>query len=158
MYLYKHIWLYVNICASECVYVYLGLCMPVFQYRLVWFCLFLKWVSHVSLKLALNPWSSDLWLPSTGPTGVYLTSSLELSSLSLLVVVGFLLFFSKTGFSSVCSSGCPRTCFVDQAGLELWDLPGFACEVLGLEEHTIYVWIMLLVAVTMMMTVLPSID
>jgi hypothetical protein len=34
---------------------------------------------------------------------------------------------------SLCSSGCPGTHFVDQAGLELRNLPGSASQVLGLK-------------------------
>jgi hypothetical protein len=34
---------------------------------------------------------------------------------------------------SLCSSGCPRTHFVDQAGLKLRDLPASASRVLGLK-------------------------
>jgi hypothetical protein len=38
-----------------------------------------------------------------------------------------LFYFSRQGFS-----GCPRTHFVDQAGLELRNLPASASQVLGL--------------------------
>jgi hypothetical protein len=34
---------------------------------------------------------------------------------------------------SLCSSGCPQTHSVDQAGLELKDLPASASQVLGLK-------------------------
>jgi hypothetical protein len=34
---------------------------------------------------------------------------------------------------SLCSPGCPGTHFVDQAGLELRNVPGFASRVLGLK-------------------------
>jgi hypothetical protein len=34
---------------------------------------------------------------------------------------------------SLCSPGCPGTHFVDQAGLELRNLPAFASRVLGLK-------------------------
>jgi hypothetical protein len=34
---------------------------------------------------------------------------------------------------SLCSPGCPGTHFVDQAGLELRNLPAFASQVLGLK-------------------------
>jgi hypothetical protein len=34
---------------------------------------------------------------------------------------------------SLCSPGCPRTHFVDQAGLELRNLPASASQVLGLK-------------------------
>lgn len=73
MYTYIHMYLcicihicdYINICASECMYVYLGLCVSVFQYRFVWFCLFLKWMSHVSLMYQADRKLVTLWpLPS----------------------------------------------------------------------------------------------
>jgi hypothetical protein len=44
--------------------------------------------------------------------------------------VSFFLFF-ETGF--LCSPGCPGTHFVDQAGLELRNLPASASQVLGLK-------------------------
>jgi hypothetical protein len=34
---------------------------------------------------------------------------------------------------SLCGPGCPRTCFVDEAGLELRDLPAFASRPQGLK-------------------------
>lgn len=37
---------------------------------------------------------------------------------------------------SLSSPGCPRTSFVDQAGLELKDPPAFAYRVLGLKAYT----------------------
>jgi hypothetical protein len=36
---------------------------------------------------------------------------------------------------SLCSLGCPGTHFVDQAGLELRDLPASASQVLGLKVY-----------------------
>jgi hypothetical protein len=42
--------------------------------------------------------------------------------------------FIKTGF--LCSPGCPETHFVDQAGLELRNLPASASQVLGLKVCT----------------------
>jgi hypothetical protein len=36
----------------------------------------------------------------------------------------------------LCSSGCPRTHFVDQAGLELGNPPSSASQVLGLKACT----------------------
>jgi hypothetical protein len=43
----------------------------------------------------------------------------------------FCFLFSRQGFS--CSPGCPGTHFVDQAGLELRNLPASASQVLGLK-------------------------
>jgi hypothetical protein len=37
---------------------------------------------------------------------------------------------------SLCSLGCPRTHFVDQAGLELRNLPASASQMLGLKACT----------------------
>jgi hypothetical protein len=37
---------------------------------------------------------------------------------------------------SLCSPGCPGTHFVDQAGLELRNLPASAYRVLGLKAYT----------------------
>jgi hypothetical protein len=34
---------------------------------------------------------------------------------------------------SLCSPGCPRTCCVDQSGLELRDSPAYASRVSGLK-------------------------
>jgi hypothetical protein len=48
----------------------------------------------------------------------------------VVVVVAVVVFF-KTGF--LCSPGCPGTHFVDQAGLELRNLPASASQVLGLK-------------------------
>jgi hypothetical protein len=44
----------------------------------------------------------------------------------------FFLFFVFPDRVSLCSPGCPRTHFVDQAGLELRDPPASASRVLGL--------------------------
>ena len=41
--------------------------------------------------------------------------------------------FFKTGFLSMCSPGCPGTHFVDQADLELRNLPASAFKVLRLK-------------------------
>jgi hypothetical protein len=35
---------------------------------------------------------------------------------------------------SLCSPGCPETHFVDQAGLELTNLPAYSSQVLGLKS------------------------
>ena len=40
--------------------------------------------------------------------------------------------FSETGV--LCSSGCPGTCCINQAGLELRDPSASASQVLGLEK------------------------
>jgi hypothetical protein len=62
-----------------------------------------------------------------------------LSKIFVVVVVvvwfGFLFCF-VFGFCdkvSLCSHGCPGTHYVDQAGLELRNLPTFASHVLGLK-------------------------
>jgi hypothetical protein len=49
----------------------------------------------------------------------------------VVVVLVFFFWFFKTGF--LCSSGCPGTHSVDQAGLELRNPPAFASQVLGLK-------------------------
>jgi hypothetical protein len=41
---------------------------------------------------------------------------------------------------SLCSPGCPGTHFVDQAGLDLRDLPASASQVLGLNACTTTAW------------------
>jgi hypothetical protein len=46
---------------------------------------------------------------------------------------GFGFGFFKTGFLSLCSPGCAGTHSVDQAGLELRNLPASASQVLGLK-------------------------
>jgi hypothetical protein len=47
-----------------------------------------------------------------------------------VVFFGFLVFRDRV---SLCSSGCPGTHFVDQAGLELRNPPASASQVLGLK-------------------------
>jgi hypothetical protein len=47
--------------------------------------------------------------------------------LFLFFVCSFVFLFSETGF--LCSPGCPGTHFVDQAGLELRNLPASASQV-----------------------------
>jgi hypothetical protein len=42
---------------------------------------------------------------------------------------------------SLCSSGCPGTHSVDQAGLELRNLPASASQVLGLKAHATTAWL-----------------
>ena len=41
---------------------------------------------------------------------------------------------------SLCSPGCPGTHFVDQAGLELRNLPTSACRLLGLKSSAATAW------------------
>jgi hypothetical protein len=48
----------------------------------------------------------------------------------------FFLAFSRQGFFSLCSPGCPGTHSVDQAGLELRNLPASWLQVLGLKACT----------------------
>jgi hypothetical protein len=45
----------------------------------------------------------------------------------------FVFFFVFRDRVSLCSPGCPGTHFVDQAGLELRNLPASASQVLGLK-------------------------
>jgi hypothetical protein len=52
----------------------------------------------------------------------------------LFFFILFFLGFFKTGF--LCSPGCPGTHFVNQAGLELRNLPASASQVLGLKVCT----------------------
>jgi hypothetical protein len=54
--------------------------------------------------------------------------------LGILLGVFCFLFFFKTGF--LCSPGCAGTHSVDQAGLELRNLPASASRVLGLKACT----------------------
>ena len=60
-------------------------------------------------------------------------SHLGLASLNLFVVVlfCFVLFFSRQGFSVLCSPGCPGTHSLDQTGLKLRILPDSDSQVLG---------------------------
>jgi hypothetical protein len=54
-------------------------------------------------------------------------------------LVGFFFFFFFLVFRdrvSLCIPGCPGTHFVDQAGLELRNLPASASRVLGLKACT----------------------
>jgi hypothetical protein len=74
------------------------------------------------------------------------TSSVHLlcvGFIGLLFVLFFFVFcFLKTGF--LCSPGCPGTHSVDQAGLELRNLPAFAFQVLGLKVCATTAWLCLL--------------
>jgi hypothetical protein len=47
--------------------------------------------------------------------------------------------FFETGF--LCSPGCPRTHFADQAGLELRNSPASASQMLGLQACTTTAWL-----------------
>jgi hypothetical protein len=81
----------------------------------------LRLYSVFASKASLSPllWS-NWWLP----TIIYTLSSFFL----------FLnLFFGFWDRVSLCSPGCPGTHFVDQAGLELRNLPASASQVLGLK-------------------------
>jgi hypothetical protein len=51
--------------------------------------------------------------------------------------MGKFLFFFSFGFSrqTLCSPGCPGAHFVDQASLELRNLPASASQVLGLKAY-----------------------
>jgi hypothetical protein len=55
--------------------------------------------------------------------------------LSITFHLVLLLFFFQDKVS-LCSAGCPGTHFVDQAGLELRNLPASASQVLGLKAYT----------------------
>jgi hypothetical protein len=48
-------------------------------------------------------------------------------------ILNFSFFFFWRGRVSLCSPGCPGTHSVDQAGLELRNLPASASQVLGLK-------------------------
>jgi hypothetical protein len=53
-------------------------------------------------------------------------------------------FYFLNAFSnmvSLCSPGYPGTYSVDQAGLNLRDLPASASQVLGLKEYTMTAWL-----------------
>jgi hypothetical protein len=94
-------------------------------------------------------WGAPLYLPNTGITGrlhcvssismllrIELWSSLH-THLSFEVslsrpLLPFFFFFPRDRVS-LCSPGCPGTHFVDQAGLQLRNLPASASRVLGLK-------------------------
>jgi hypothetical protein len=61
--------------------------------------------------------------------------------LSFVVVV--CLFVFKTGFLCVALAGCPGTYSVDQADLELRDLPAPASQMLGLKACATTAWLLL---------------
>ena len=77
--------------------------------------------------------------------GLFLTDSFLLFLLVAVVgfylfVLGFCLFGWLVDFGflfqdrvSLCSPGCPGTCFVDQADLEFRDQPASVSQVLGLK-------------------------
>jgi hypothetical protein len=50
-------------------------------------------------------------------------------------------FFSLQDRVSLCSPGCPGTYSVDQAGLELRNLPASASQVLGLKVYVTTAWL-----------------
>jgi hypothetical protein len=82
------------------------------------------------------PWVLGFEPGSSGrAVGAFLTvvSSLQLSPLSyfFLLILFFYFFFFLRDRVSLCSPGCPGTYFVDQAGLELRNLPASASRVLG---------------------------
>jgi hypothetical protein len=54
------------------------------------------------------------------------------------LVCSFLVFRDRV---SLCSPGCPGTHFVDQAGLELRNLPASASQVLGLKVCATTAWL-----------------
>jgi hypothetical protein len=76
--------------------------------------------------------STCLCLPSAGIKGVRHQSWLSLLSFNLLFKSSFFFFFFQDRVS-LYSSGCLGTHFVDQAGLELRNLPASASRVLGLK-------------------------
>jgi hypothetical protein len=59
-------------------------------------------------------------------------NEIGLKSIFVVVVVVVVVVF-ETGFLCMYSSGCPGTHFVDQAGLELRNLPASASQMLGLK-------------------------
>jgi hypothetical protein len=63
-------------------------------------------------------------------------SSILYKALGMHIISSLFLFFYSFFFQdrvSLCSPGCPGTLSVDQAGLELGDLPASASQVLGLK-------------------------
>ena len=68
----------------------------------------------------------------------------ELHSKTVFYLFGFFFFFFFLVFGdrvSLCSPGCPGTHSVDQAGLELRNLPASASQVLGLKVCTTTAWL-----------------
>jgi hypothetical protein len=57
---------------------------------------------------------------------------------------------------SLCSLGCPGTHFVDQAGLELRNLPVSASQVLGLKACTTTVWLQCCFSIHVLLSVLRA--
>ena len=67
---------------------------------------------------------------------LYITPSLDIYACLFVCLVGWLVGWLVWFFRdrvSLYSSGCPGTHFVDQAGLELGNLPASASGVLGLK-------------------------
>ena len=66
----------------------------------------------------------------------FITTETEAGCRFLTSVLYLWTFFSPCDRVSICSPGCPGTCSVDQAGLDLRDLPASASRVPGLQEST----------------------
>jgi hypothetical protein len=62
-------------------------------------------------------------------------STAEVFSFEISFNIIFLFFFGSRDSVSLCSSGCPGTHSVDQAGLELRNPPASASRVLGLKAQ-----------------------
>jgi hypothetical protein len=94
------------------------------------------WAISLTLVFALY-WA--LLIPSS-----LCFSPFVLGSLSFLWVLLFVCFVFFRDRISLCSSGCPGTHFVDQAGLELRNLPASASRVLGLKvcATTTRLWVL----------------
>jgi hypothetical protein len=56
---------------------------------------------------------------------------------------------------SLCSSGCPGTHFVDQAGLELRNPPASASQVLGLKVCATTAWLRVPFLIFLIFNILP---
>jgi hypothetical protein len=83
----------------------------------------------ISASQVLRLWAWNCEIPQ-------LASTLILSFIHSLIHSFFLSFFFLRDRISLCSPGCPETHSVDQAGLELRNLPASASWVLGLKACT----------------------
>jgi hypothetical protein len=114
----------------------------------VWgFCQFLR----ISIPI-IHSWKGELatgWVKEpTGPTVNQTSAKIPFipwppEAPTLFLFFGFFIFkiFFETGFLCIAlySPGCPRTHFIDQAGLELRNPPASASQVLGLKDSILFV-------------------